>query len=209
MAFGNVIQSFAFAPLNPTGITFDGKNLLVTRADVAGLVHSIDRATGAIVNTFSKQANCYGLHYDSGKVFQTRGGTDQHVLYCDVAGNLIRDLGAIPGAVEIYGMDSLDDGTLIVTDYNQTEIWFIERSDATHLIRSWDVGFVRPYGCAFDGEFIYVVDYFSFRIVKFDVDGRQINTASVPQRPLDLTYDGKYLWVTNDLTDRIYCVSVN
>lgn len=206
MAFGDIVRSFAFAPLNPYGVSFDGKNLLV-RSEATGQIYSVDRATGALVRRFASQGNVIDIHYEDGKVFETRH-IDNHVLYCDLAGNLIKDLGAVAGATLIFGIGCLHDGMLVIADYTGTRLWFVEKSSA-RVINSWNVGF-GCFGVCFDGKDVYIGKYsVPYGLYKFDLIGNLLRSVALGLRPMGLVHDGKYLWTADDLNDKIYCVSVN
>lgn len=201
------MASFAFTPTKPAGVAFDGKNLLILSYNTSR-VYSIDRFTGAPVQSFPMQPNCYHLCYVDGKVFETRN-TDKHLLYCDLAGNLITDLGVVTGAASLYGIDSLGDGILVLVDYVNAEVIFVSISPLS-VIRRWAIGFAGSICVTYDGKDLYVGRYDApRRLVKFDVYGNIINSVGTLSRPNGLKFDGKYLWVANDSTDRIYCISVD
>lgn len=209
MVFGDIIKSFASPALNPGGITFDGKNLLVCCGG-DGRIHEIDRQIGSSIRSFPYIAFLLGLEMMENTLLQSDG---TNIIYItDMLGNRIRTLPGIE--TFIYGLTWMGGGMIIQTAYNagtgrNSYLSFRERGSSWTRVRRVDTN-VGLLGICFDGKDIYGVEYDpANRIVKISIDGNIINSVAFLTRPRGITFDGKNLWVTNDTTDLIYCVSAS
>lgn len=208
MTFGDIIRSFAPPALNPAGITFNGKNLLVACGG-DGRIHEVDRETGASIRNFAYISLHFVLCYiDGSRLLQSNGG--EIIYLTDLSGNLIR---TFPNILPyVYGVTYMGGGMFIQTGYSGTHnslLIFRELSGLAPEIRRVNTGNIDLAGLCFDGKDIYAADYGANRLRKISIDGDIIASAVHPARPIGVAFDGKSLWVTNDTTDLIYCVSVN
>lgn len=208
MTFGDIIRSFSPPALDPGGIVFNGKNLMVACGG-DGRIHEVDRETGLSIRSFPYISFRLDLGLMGNMLLQTNGTTTIYVT--DLLGNLIYTLPAIESYV--YGLTWMGGGIIIQTAYNlpadrNSYLSFRERGSSWARVRRVDTG-VRLAGLCFDGKDIYGMDYVTFRITKINIDGEVIASTPFANRPLGVAFDGKYLWVTNDVTDLIYCVSLN
>ena len=213
MTFGDIIKTIAPPALNPAGIAFNGKNLLVACGG-DGNIHEIDRQTGSSVRSFPYIGIQLGLEcLEDGRLLQ---GNGTNLIYLtDLQGNLIR---TFPGInTYVYGITDTEGGIFIQTAYDtvgalNSLLIYREFSRLAPEIRRVNtaVGLWALIGLCFDGKDLYAGRYTGVTgIMKFSIDGELIEQAAFPDRPMGVTFDGKNLWVTNDVTDLIYCMSVN
>lgn len=207
--FGDIVRSFASPALNPFGIVFNGRNLMIACGG-DGRIHEVDRETGLSIRSFPYLFTQNGLGLMENLLLQTNAANNA-IYVTDLLGNLVYTLPVVPQFT--FGLTWMGGGMIIQTAYNDVSLrnsylLFRERGSSWAEVRRVDTGLYLA-GICFDGKDIYGADYNLNRLYKISIDGDVIASAVHPARPVGVAFDGKSLWVTNDTTDLIYCVSVN
>jgi DNA-binding beta-propeller fold protein YncE len=66
-----------------------------------------------------------------------------------------------------------------------------------------------PRGLAWDGQYLWIADPETQRIIKVDTQGRILNKYNSPgTSPSGLAWDGQHLWVADLVTYKIYELQV-
>lgn len=206
MAFGSILFSYSSPALNPAGITFDGKNLLVG-CNGDSKIHEVDRPSGKDVRSFSYITSNIGLGCDGKNLFQSNGAAI--MIVTDKLGNEVKRFTLNQ---YVYGFAVLGGGIIVTPAWNgaiskNAYLYFYELETGKY-IRRVNTGYNLG-GLCFDGKVIYGAGYSDNKIFMLDLDGSLINSVSTTERPLGIAFDGKNLWVANDTTDKIYCMSRN
>lgn len=96
------------------------------------------------------------------------------------------------------------DGTSMwVVDEGDNSVTKIRASDA-EILGTFDVGGSRPIAIGFDGSSIWTANRNGNNVTKFNQsDGTIIGTYSVGRTPVDIAFDGVYMWIVSQEDDKV------
>lgn len=140
---GAVVTAFSSGGTNPYGITFDGSNLWVSNAGIAGLTQM--SRTGTVIRTVSTPSATLYSAYDGTFIWTT-------AFTANMVTKINASSGAVLGnyAVGTYptGVDA--DGTFVYVANQNSNSISILRASSGALVRTISVG-AKPLDVAFDG----------------------------------------------------------
>ena len=189
---------------NVTGLTFDGANIwaisdnkTISKLDQHGKVISEIPCRGNFFSGLTYDGN--NLHYSSFNMGKT------YVYEVSVSGEYI-------DSIEVSG---LSPGGLT---YDGSNLWYINSDsvvtidNAGNITNQFMVPFENHKDMAYDGSNLWIVgnDFMDASINQLSVSGVLINTLKYPgQRASGLTFDGTFLRLADEVTDKIYSISLS
>ncbi len=208
MAFGQTVIHAITAPVNGSGLAWDGSYLWCGAYGVNGdTIYKLDPADGTILKKlrWRLSADCYGLAFDNGDLWinDHLTGTDSVYRIDTITGARLQ---AFP-ALREYMAGLANDGTdLWICAYYpdaSNRAYKIQKSNGAVLDSINIQTLPQPWGATWDGTYLWVCnDSFTSgagynRIYKTDVVLKQIvdSLDSPGTRPRGLAWDGTYLWV--------------
>ncbi|OGU60148.1 MAG: transglutaminase [Ignavibacteria bacterium RIFOXYB2_FULL_35_12] len=199
---GKVVQKFATLYSNPSGLTFDGKNLWL--ADYkADKLSSINPLNGEVLREIPSPGFWpTGLAWD-GKYLWNADEKQKKIFKIDPQSGEI--LFTIDSPSDNPQGLAWDGKTLWVSDSKAKKIMMIDLSDGT-AIKSIDAPASSAGGLTFDGSYLWCTDRLQNEIYMIDPDkGEVIVIIDSPgPYPVGLAWDGEYLWNVDYQTDQIY-----
>jgi hypothetical protein len=215
-----VIKSFPFPPgwLYGRDIAWDGASLWIGE-NFNSRIYEIDPDTGGVLSSFfGPNSNPWGLAFDGTNLLHatiTLAGPPPDNLPDDVyvltrQGGVL-DTWLAPDSPNANAHGCAYDpatGSLWLSDSESNTIYELDPTNGA--IRS---SFAAPgsevRGLAFDGQYLWVIDYDTLSLIQFDFSGNvqyTVSIATLGNDPEGLEFDGQYLWITENENDLIYQV---
>ncbi len=189
---------------NVTGLTFDGANIwaisddkIISKLDQYGKVISEIPCRGSFFSGLTYDGS--NLHYSSFNMGKT------YVYEVSVSGEYIDSIevsGFFPGGLT----------------YDGSNLWYINSDsvvtidNAGNITNQFMVPFENHKDMAYDGSNLWIVgnDFIDASINQLSVSGVLINTLKYPgQGATGLTFDGTFLRLADEVTDKIYSISLS
>lgn len=204
--FGVIIQTFASPDARPSDLAFDGEHLWVVTDGAVPTLWKLDPSDGSVVDSMPAPtaAATLGLEHVGTSLWGSTDDPDELYEASPVDGSVLGQLASphtAPTGVAWDGADLWHAGT-------GAALHLIEDATGASLRTLGAPGQAAPRGMAWDGTMLWVVDAtggFDDAIFQLDpIDGTE-KIQFVPQGDSlgmmsGLTYDGKYLWMS-DLVD--------
>lgn len=199
---GMVVQNFAAPYSNPSGLTFDGKNLWLAdyKADKLSCINPLN---GEMLREIPSPGFWpTGLAWD-GKYLWNADEKQKKIFRIDPKSGEI--LFTIDSPSDNPQGLAWDGKTLWVSDSKTKKIMMIDLNDGT-AIKSIDAPANSAGGLTFDGSYLWCADRLQDEIYMIDPDkGEVIVIIDSPgPYPTGLAWDGEYLWNVDYQTDQIY-----
>lgn len=203
MALGDIIRSFPSVDPTPRGLTFDGKDLWLS-ADNVNQIWQIDRATGTVIRSLAAPALApRGLAFD-GKDLWHVDATLAIIYQIDLpTGSVIRSFAA-PGVFPT-GLAFEEKNLWCAQGLNAHQIDRV----AGVVIRSF--GLTAGFDLTFDGKNLYETSAGAVNIRDLET-GAVVNSFAAPLGAAEcygITFDGKDLWISDNINNLIHQVSLS
>lgn len=210
MALGGIIKSFPAPGANPRGLSFDGRYIWTTDANLE-LVYQLDLRSGAVIKSFNAPStNTNGLAFDGYHFWLTDFDSDLIYQLSIDNGAVIKSLtspAGVPLGITVYGYH------LFLTSLSAT-VYVIDLTNGA-VVRTLSVsGFSRIRGIAHTGHSFWITDDdIDNRIVEISPKGAVIRSflspVPPPGNPSGIAFDGQSLWHCDFNSDTIYQLSLN
>ena len=213
---GEIIQSFDTPAQYPTGLTYNGKNLILADRKADKLFY-INPKNGKVIKTLSSPGYWpMGMAWDGKTVWNVdiKGGIplaehyDAKIYQINPDDNTILRTIYSPSS-SARGL-TFDGKYLWTVDNRSDMVYQLDPSDGT-TIKSFKSPSSDPQGITFDGKCLWISDRGSDKIYMVDPDnGTVIIIADAPGKfTRGLAYDGKYLWAADFQNKKIYKLRIN
>jgi len=204
--FGVIIQTFASPDVRPSGLGFDGENLWVVTDGPIPMLWKLDPTDGSVLDSMLAPVaeSVLGLDHDGNALWGSTQVPEEVFSASSSDGSVISSFTspmAAPTGIVWDGLDLWHAGT-------GADLQLLNKNDGS-MIRSLPApGQLAPRGMAWDGTTLWLVDAAGTNddaIYQLDPATGAAKIVFVPAGdPLTwmsgLTYDGKYLWMS-DLED--------
>jgi hypothetical protein len=208
MSAANVINSFACPDSHPGGLAWKDGYLFHVDYETE-TVYQINPSNGAVLSTIGPFSNLYGLTWDGAHFWSTDSVADT-IFKFNTSGTLIKTLSA-PGTAPC-GI-TWDGSSLWVSDWTADMIYQVDPSNGT-VQSSFPAPDMRIGGMAFDGTDLWANGRDSAMTYRISRTSGTV-LESIPTPPSagtnngqGCTFDGRYLWIANWDTQKIYQVDV-
>jgi hypothetical protein len=211
MAFGDVVKYVTTPASLLLGVVFDGVNLYYTDYKT-GRLYMCDRNGNVIRSAVVTGASGVLGVGTNGNFLVIRRVSPTPVVnqFLDKATLAVVSQTTLNNAsnTQIYDYAFDGKGWWLANTYNNRIDY--ANPELTYLVRTFPHPGSQAIAIATDGKDLYVADLTDHLIYKMDKYGNVIARAPTPTTsPRGMTFDGKYLWLSEQVNYRIYCISIN
>ena len=151
-----------------------------------------------------------GLLLEGGNIWINNGEKKNTWVIDLKTGKKIREI--IPPGTFTEGITHAPGGKYWVTDWDTKKLYLVNIKD-NKMIPETEISLAPSYptGVVWNGTHLYVIIWTrgigtKYHLLKFDKDGKLLLKAKMQgiQEPSQITWDGKYLWITSWFNRRVY-----
>ena len=198
----NTVIATVFVGLGPAGLAYDGTNIWVSNYN-AGTVKKINPTTNAITATVIVGTGTEGLAFDGTSLWVANSGN----LTLSKINTTTNTVSATLTFVDGYPVEVAYDGINIWVTVRGGVNGFLKKINPTTnavldtITVSPDP---EPYGVAFDGKSIWVVNNTAGTVSRIDPFTDAVTaTLNAGSGPWGIAFDGTNLWVANEGTTTV------
>jgi hypothetical protein len=202
VATGDIVRSFAHPHSQARGLHHNGKHLLAPGGPVG--VYVIDPKTGAVVKLISTGGTQDVVSFGD-SLWTTRWGNSL-IRQWDWDGNLLKTVTAFASG---QGGITTDGRYLYFCSITGND-WLVQLDFEGNAVSVWQNVIGNPSALSYAGSGRFYIVSDSNNIYLVDFAGRnQIKVITQPATDAKgVAFDGRYLWVADDIAQTIYQVEV-
>jgi hypothetical protein len=201
---GTILSSFPSPSSSPSGLTYDGTNLISCDYDT-DTIYIHDGVSSTILSSFSSPGQVpNGLTYDGTNLISCDHFADRIYVHDGVSSTILSSFsspGPIPSGLAY-------DGTNLISCDNNTDTIYIHDGVSSTILSSFATPTVQPKGLTYDGtNLISCVSDTDFHVIYIHdgVSSTILSSFTTPDLlPVGLAYDGTNLISCDNLDNRIY-----